>query len=191
MFENMRKIILASNSPRRKELFQKLNVSFECIPSSYEEDMNKKLLPEELVKELALGKAVDVARKHPDATVVGADTIVVFNGGVHGKPHTKELAREMLCLYSGKCATVITGVAVVGSGKQQTKAFISKVYFKNFSEEDADNYVATGEPLDKAGSFAIQGAGRNLIERIECSFDTIVGLPVDEIREMLDDSTND
>ncbi len=147
--------------------------------------MTKDLPPEELVKELALGKATDVANKYPEATVVGADTVVAFNGKVEGKPHTAEKAYEVLRSYSGRCVSVITGVAVISENEKQTKAFTSRVCFKVLSEEEIETYVVTGEPLDKAGAFAVQGEGNKLIEKIEGSFDNIEGLPVDEVKKML------
>ena len=183
----MKKVILASTSPRRQELFKELNISFESVGSDYEEDMSKSLLPEDLVKELALGKATDVAHKHDDdAVVVGADTIIAFEGKVQGKPNTPEKAKEILCSYSGRCLEVITGVAIVAPSDSLTKAFTSKVCFKKLTEEEIDIYITTGEPLDKAGAFAVQGEGRELIDHFEDGdMDNIMGLPVEQVRIML------
>jgi septum formation protein len=147
--------------------------------------MTKQLPPEDLVKEFALGKAADVARRYPDAVVVGADTIVVFGGKIQGKPQTAEKAREVLKSYSGQCVSVITGVAVISADEQKVKAFTSQVCFRNLLEKEIDDYIATGEPLDKAGAFAVQGEGAKLVEKIEGSFDNVVGLPVDEVKRML------
>ncbi len=181
----MKKIILASTSPRRQELFAQLNMPFECVASSYEEDMTKDLPPEELVQELALGKAEDVAVKYPDAIVVGGDTVVVFGGKVQGKPRDAANAQTILRSYSGQCVAIITGIAVVSSKSTATKAITSNVCLKQLSDEEIDDYIATGEPMDKAGAFAVQGIGRKLVERIEGDLDAIMGFPIEEARRMI------
>lgn len=185
----MKKLILASTSPRRKELLTQTGIPFEIVASSYEEDMTLELSPAELVKHLSLSKARAVAEKVQDAVVVGADTIVVFENKIIGKPHTNEKAKETLQGLNGKQHSVFTGFTVMDA---DTKKFVSKsaetkIYFKNNSEKEIDAYVATGEPLDKAGAYAIQGLGGKLIDRIEGDHSSVIGLPITKVLEVLKD----
>lgn len=183
----MKKIILASTSPRRKELLAKTGLTFEVMPSSYEEDMNLNLPPMDLAKHLSLGKAEAVASENPDSVVIGADTFIAFEDKVLGKPHTPEKAKEMLNMLSGKQHSVITGFAIVEkqSGQVVSRAVECKVFFRNLSEEEIDTYIATGEPIDRAGAYAIQGEGGKLVDHFEGDFDTIVGLPVQDVLKEL------
>lgn len=178
----MRKIILASTSPRRKELLEQIGLQFAIEGSNYEEDLNLDLEPKELVKHLSLGKAQDVANKHKgeDAVVIGADTVIAFNGKVVGKPHTKERAVEILKSFSGKGHTVLTGFTLVDCkiGKMESLAVETKVFFRDITDEEIEKYVATGEPLDKAGAYALQGKGAILVEKIEGDFSNAIGLPL-------------
>ena len=182
-----RKIILASTSPRRKELLTKTGLTFDIVSSNYEEDMTLDFPPEELVIHLSKGKAEDVAKKYQDAIVIGADTIVAHNGKVYGKPHTSEKAKETLKKFTGEKNNIITGFTVIDTktGRSFSKAVSSTVYFKNYTEKDIDDYVATGEPLDKAGAYAVQGLGKELIEKIEGDYSCILGLPIDDIMKVL------
>jgi len=159
-----RKIILASSSPRRRELLEKASLVFDVVSSSYEEDMTLPLSPRELVIKLSRGKAEDVAKNQKDAIVIGADLIVACGGKVLGKPHTKEKAKEMLLMLSGNTHSVWTGLTVIDieGGKTISEAIEVKVTFKRLSEKEIDDYVKTGEPLDKAGAYAIQGIEKNL-----------------------------
>lgn len=183
----MKKIILASGSPRRKELLEKTGIVFEIIPSTYEEDMSIDLSPVELSIFLSKQKAESVAENNPDAVVIGADTFVVLGDKVLGKPHIKEKAKEMLSILSGKQHSVITGFTVIkkSANKSISKAVETKVYFKNLTNEKIEDYVNTGEPLDKAGAYAIQGIGKKLVEKIEGDYSNIVGLPIDDVMETL------
>lgn len=183
----MKKIILASNSPRRKELLSKAGLSFEVVPSNYEEDMSLPLSPQELAKTLSRGKAEDVANKYPEVVVIGADTFVAFDGRVLGKPYTKEKAKEMLTILSGKQHVIITGFTIIEktANKSISKAIESKIFFRNLTEKEIDDYVETGEPLDKAGAYAIQGLGSKLIEKTEGDYASILGLPIDDVVETL------
>lgn len=178
----MTKIILASASPRRKELLEKLQIPFAVEVSNYKEDNHLKLNPLELAKTLSLGKAEAVAEKHKgeNALIIGADTFVVLNNKVLGKPHTFKRAKAMIKKMSGKTHSVITGFTLIDlkSGKKISKAVESKVYFRKLTEEEIDTYVRTGKPLDKAGAYAIQEAGCVLIERIKGDYTNIVGLPL-------------
>lgn len=184
---NMKKIILASSSPRRKELLEKTGIVFEIIPSTYEEDMSIDLSPVELSIFLSKQKAESVAENNPDAVVIGADTFVVLGDKVLGKPHIKEKAKEMLSILSGKQHSVITGFTVIEklANKSISQTVETKVYFKNLTDEEIKDYVDTGEPLDKAGAYAIQGIGKKLVEKIEGDYSNIVGLPIDNVMEIL------
>ncbi len=181
------RIILASTSPRRKELLEKAGVVFEVVRSNYEEDMTLPLPPLELAKYLSRGKAEAVAQDYTDAVVIGADTFVTYEGMLLGKPHTPERAKEMLGMLSGKAHTVITGFTIIDTktGTSISEAVESTVYFKNLSEQEIDAYVSTGEPLDKTGAYTIQGAGKTLVDHIEGDYDNVVGLPVSAVLEVL------
>ena len=183
----MKKIILASQSPRRKQLLEQIGLKFEIEPSNYEEDMTLEMTPEKLVEHLSLGKAKDVAGRHKDAIIISADTIVAMDGEVFGKPKTAERAKEMLEKFSGKAHTVLTGFTVIDgeTGKQISKCVATKVYFKNLSEKEIDAYIATGEPLDKGGGYAIQGLAALFVEKIEGDYFNIVGLPILPLTEEL------
>ena len=183
----MKKIILASGSPRRKELLDKTGILFEVIPNVYEEDMSMNLSPIELAIFLSKGKAEDVANKNPNAIVIGADTFVVLGDQILGKPHTKDKAKETLSMLRGKQHSVITGFTIIEKSlnKSISKAVETKVYFKNLTNEEIEDYVNTGEPLDKGGSYAIQGIGKKLVEKIEGDYSNIVGLPVNDVLKAL------
>lgn len=181
------RVILASGSPRRKEILEKMGVTFEIVTSDYAEDMTLPLPPDELVKHLAFGKAEGVAKKFPDALVIAADTIVVCEGKVLGKPHTAAIAEKMLSQLSGKNHEVITGMAIVyvAGEKFIQEAASTKVIFKTLTEIQIKEYVTTGEPLDKAGAYAVQGLGRAFIEKIEGDYWNLVGLPAGRLAEHL------
>jgi septum formation protein len=182
-------IILASGSPRRKELLEKLQIPFVVEVSNYEEDNNLKLKPLELAKTLSSGKAETVAQKHKgeDVVIIGADTFIVLDNKILGKPHTPEKAKEMIKEMSGRDHSVITGFTIIDakSGKKVSKAVESKVYFRKLTDEEIDAYVRTGESLDKAGAYAIQEAGSILIEKTEGDYTNIVGLPLPALIEEL------
>ena len=185
-----KKIILASGSPRRKELLEKAGVSFEVVVSEYEEDMTLPLPPDELVKYLSHEKAETVAKTHTDAIVISADTIVVYGDIVLGKPHTEERAREMLRLLSGKQHSVFTGFTIILEDEKKTisRAVESKVFFKNLSDEEINEYIATGEPLEKAGAYAVQMLGQKFVEKIEGDIPNIIGLPITEVIKELQEN---
>ena len=182
----MVKIILASSSPRRAEILRKLGIKFEVREPIYE----PKLLegtPEEMVKFAALEKARQVAGFYTEGIVIAADTIVVVDGEILGKPRNKEEAKKFLRKLSGKVHKVYTGIAVidVASGKEVVDVSISEVKFKELSEEEIEFYVKTGEPLDKAGAYAIQGIGAIFVEWIKGDFYGIVGLPINKLYNFL------
>src|SRR3989344_8557843 len=167
-----KKIILASSSPRRAELMKSIGVPFEVLPSGYEEDMALPLAPDQLAKHLAIGKAEAVAKFSRNAIVIAADTFVVFSGKIMGKPQTKERAREMLSMLSGNAHSVITGLAIIDtdSGRIFSETVETKVRFRQLSNSEIDNYIATGEPLDKAGAYGIQGLAQSFVESIDGSY---------------------
>lgn len=174
------KIILASTSPRRKQLLEQIGLDFKTMPSDYEEDMNMNLSPKELVKTLAYGKAKDVADKINEGIVIGVDTFLVKNKRIIGKPHTKEKAHEMLNSQSGKTIKVYSGLALIDAktGKKITDYDVSRFTFKKLSDKEIKNYIETEEPIDKAGAIAIQGLGGIFIKKIKGGYSNIIGLPL-------------
>lgn len=179
----LRKIILASTSPRRKQLLEKTGLKFDVVGSDYEEDMTLKLKPKELAKHLSMGKAKSVAAKYRNAVVIAADTFIAYKDRVLGKPHTPEQAKKTLRMLSGKAHSVITGFTIVdtATGKKVSKAVETKVYFKKLIDSEISGYIKSKEPLDKAGAYAIQGLGAVLVEKIEGDFFNVMGLPVNAL----------
>ncbi|MBE5787342.1 MAG: septum formation inhibitor Maf [Clostridiales bacterium] len=175
--------ILASASPRRRELVGYMGIPFEVIVAEAEEI--KAGGPEELVMENALRKARAVFRDHPGCIVLGADTIVYLNGRVLGKPRDEEEARAMLSQLSGAWHTVYTGVCVISDGGEDVRCDTSRVHFTPLDSETIAHYVRTGEPMDKAGAYALQGRGGMFVDRIEGSYSNVIGLPMAMARDML------
>ncbi len=183
----MSKIILASASPRRKELMTLAGYDFDVVCADIDEVVPQNAEPTEVVMSLALQKARAVERENPDAIVVGSDTVVALDGKILGKPHSKQEAVDMLCSLSGRCHNVYTGVAIIKGEKE--KAFFDKteVEFYRLSVEEAESYVATGEPMDKAGAYGIQGKGALLVKGIVGDYFNVMGLPIAKLyREMKD-----
>ena len=174
------KIILASTSPRRKEILAKTGLKFSIEPSDYEEDMTLSLPPLSLAKTLAEEKAKAVAKKYQEGIIIGADTIVALGDKVLGKPKSKAEAKEMLRLLSGQTNAVITGFAIIdaSTGKMVSDAISTDDSITQLSDETIDAYVESGEPLDKAGAYAIQGLGAVIVEKIDGDFFTVMGLPL-------------
>jgi septum formation protein len=183
----MKKIILASVSPRRKEILSKTGLFFDIQESEYEEDMNLQMSPSDLAEHLSLSKAKSVSDKNIDAIVIAADTFVVFDNKYLGKPKTESLAREMLSLLSGTTHEIITGVTIIHKETNHLVSFHekTKVFMKELSSETIDAYIKTGEPLDKAGGYAMQEIGSILVEKIEGDFFNAVGLPISRLVEEL------
>lgn len=173
-------LILASHSPRRKELLELLGIPFRVIPGRGETKTWNAKSPVELVENNSLAKAKEVALAHRGNWVIGADTIVVFERYTLGKPEDEKEALEMLLMLSGKTHRVITGVSLINEGSAYSRTLhdMTKVTFHNFSREEAVAYIHTGEPKDKAGAYGAQGAGSALIERLEGSYTNVVGLPL-------------
>ena len=185
-----KKLILASGSPRRKEILEKAGFDFEIRVSDVDEGIEFGT-PADLVEKLSLIKAEDVAKfikaEKKSGLVIGADTVVALDGLVYGKPKDKEEAFEMLKSLRGRAHSVFTGVSLVDaiSGRRMTFHEETKVFFKNPSDDELKAYIEGGEPMDKAGAYAIQGEGAFLIERIEGDYLNVVGLPLDKLKENL------
>lgn len=189
-----RRMVLASKSPRRRELLEMLGAQFEVITSDCDENITG-LAPRDLVRELALRKAEAVYERlnDPDAVVIGSDTIVTPDGvKALGKPRDRGDAVRTLTKLSGKWHSVCTGIAVIGRAADNTSKKIAetvetKVKFLDLTKEECERYADTGEPLDKAGSYGIQGRGGALVEKIDGDYYSVVGLPVSRLRVILRD----
>ena len=187
----MEKIILASGSPRRKELLEQAGISFIIKVSEADETITKKE-PWEVVMELAARKARAVTEsglEEEDVIVIGADTVVAVDGKILGKPHSKEEAEEMLRLLSGRVHQVCTGVALLsrnqGSWRERTFYEETQVEMYPITEEEIREYVATGEPMDKAGAYGIQGRAAIFVKGIQGDYNNVVGLPVSRLYQEL------
>lgn len=179
-------LILASASPRREELLRQVGCEFAIVTSTVEEDNDCGLPPAELAVAHARAKACDVAaRSSPDDVVIGADTIVVLDGRVYGKPRDEADAARMLRELSGREHEVITGVAVARGGEAWTDFAVTAVRFRPLDEAAIARYVSGGEPLGKAGGYAIQGAGALLVEGISGCYANVVGLPLVTLDKLL------
>lgn len=180
------RIILASASPRRRELTEMLGLEITIIPAEGEERAPVGASPAEVVRALARAKCEEVApRCAPGETCVAADTIVCLDGKILGKPHSKAEAREMLTALSGRAHEVYTGVAVCRDGALMTEAERTTVHFRDISEEEIAAYIATGEPMDKAGAYGAQGKGAVFVKGIEGDFFNVMGLPLCLLDRML------
>lgn len=182
------KLILASGSPRRIELLKKLGCKFRVIPSKVEEKINPSLSPTENARRISCLKALDVASKISEGIVIAADTMVVLNRKILGKPKNKKEARAMLQKLSAKEHRVITGIAVVD---MKTKAFkqsavTTKVKFRKLNQNLIEKYIKSGEPQDKAGAYGIQGKGALLVESIKGDYFNVVGLPLNALNQLLE-----
>ncbi|RJP15004.1 MAG: septum formation protein Maf [Candidatus Abyssobacteria bacterium SURF_5] len=180
-------IILASASPRRLELLQLLNIIFEVVPSAVEEAEHEGESPGDLVERNALAKALDVARRRASGLIIGADTLVWLNDRAFGKPADIEDARRMLRVLAGKTHQVYSGLAVVRieDNKRLTAHEVTDVTFRPLSEEQITRYLGMIDPLDKAGAYAIQGAGGIIVEKLCGCYYNVVGLPLNLLDTML------
>jgi nucleoside triphosphate pyrophosphatase len=186
----MQHLILASASPRRADILKQIGLQFIIRASDLDEDQfGQPLLPTEMVQSLALKKAQKVAESIHEGLIIGADTIVVIEGEILGKPSSPAEAIAMLSRLNGKEHSVFTGVALVEvPGKRSMVSFSeTKVQFRSLGISEIATYVATGEPLDKAGSYGIQGKGAVLVEKINGCYFNVVGLPVAKLVTMLKD----
>jgi septum formation protein len=188
-------LILASSSPRRQELLREIGIPFQVHAANINEDQRPGEAPMEYALRLAREKAQAVAAQYPQSYVLGADTIVVVDGEVLGKPKDHADAARMLRLLSGRGHEVTTAVSVfppnmIASGTvaqgtlAETRASTTKVYFREIGEAEIQQYVAGGEPMDKAGAYAIQGGASRWTDRIEGEFSNVVGLPLSLVTEM-------
>lgn len=176
-------VILASASPRRKELLRQIFPQFEIIPALGKEMADKTLPPKDYVASLAAQKCEEVFSSHPESMVIGCDTIVVFNGKILGKPKDEKDAEDTLKALSGKTHQVMTGVCIHTPQKKLVKVDVTEVTFNDLSQEFIKKYVAGGSPMDKAGSYGIQDGG--VVKSYSGSYTNVVGLPVELIKTMV------
>ena len=181
------RIILASQSPRRRELLERMGITeFEIRPAAGEERAELGLTPAGLVEALSRQKAAEVvAGAAEDDLVIAADTVVAVDGDILGKPRTQQQAREMLARLSGRAHQVYTGVTLRRGDREETAHECTQVHFRPLTPEEIAAYVATGEPMDKAGAYGIQGLGSLLVEGISGDFYNVMGLPVCRLQAML------
>lgn len=181
------KIILASASPRRKEILQNTKLKFDIQKSHIKEVILENESPESMVVRLAYEKAFDVAEKNRDKLIIGADTIVVLGDEILGKPKDEEDAFDMIQKLSNKTHRVITGISLVNlnQGKVINDYVVSYVTFKDLSEDSIKDYINTKESLDKAGAYGIQGYGALLVDNIQGDYFNIVGLPISRLSDLL------
>ena len=186
----MKRIILASASPRRKELLEKIGLKFEIIPSNYDEKLTDDSFTYEKIETLALNKGLDIVKDIKDnAIIISADTVVVLDNKILGKPHTKEEAFAMISALSGKTHEVITAIAMLDTenNKQLIHSVTTKVTFRKISKDEIERYVSTKEPYDKAGAYAAQGIAAIFVEKIEGCFNNVVGISSFEVNKMLNE----
>jgi len=184
---NGRRVVLASASPRRRQLLDLIGIEHEVSPSNIDESLRPRETPRKHAERLAREKALVVAKRNPDDIVVAADTIVVIDRKVLGKPADSADARRMLSLLSGRRHTVITAVAVARGRKVRSAIEEVRVTFRSLRRDDIDAYIATGEPMDKAGAYGIQGYGATIVERVEGDYFAVMGLPLARLVGLLRD----
>ncbi len=181
-------VILASASPRRKELMEYICTSFRVIPADCDETLPDDIAPEKAAQYLSKKKCECIAGVYQSSLVIGCDTVVICDGKLLGKPADEQDARDMLKTLSGKVHEVRTGVTVRCGSKELSFTEVTKVKFRVLSDETIDAYIASGEPMDKAGAYGIQGYGALLAEKIDGDFFNVVGLPVSELAERIKNS---
>ncbi|MDO8745899.1 MAG: Maf family protein [Candidatus Brocadiaceae bacterium] len=188
-----KRLILASNSPRRMVLLKSLGYHFDIVPHDIVECIHDNVLPVELVQNIAFLKASDVASRVCNAIIISSDTIVVHKKSILGKPKDVNDAKRTLSILSDSEHDVISGVCVMELPSRKKMLRIEQTHIKMriIKDEEIDRYILTGEPMDKAGAYAIQGEGRKFIEKIDGSFSNVVGLPLELLQEMLNQFMND
>lgn len=182
-----RRLILASGSPRRAEILRKAEVKFEIrVPRNLREE-SASSDPTQCVLSLSRAKATSVSGESEQGIILGADTIVVLDGDILGKPKDKREAFAILKRLSGRTHTVYTGITLVNkdNGKTISGYDSTEVTFNRLDDKEAESYIESGEPMDKAGAYGIQGMGGFLVEKIQGSFDNVIGLPTEKLKEML------
>ena len=182
-----KRLILASNSPRRIVLLKSLGYHFDIVPHDIEECILGDVLPMELVQNLAFLKATDVARRVSNAIIISADTVIVHKKSILGKPKDVSDAKRILSILSDSEHDIISGVCVMEmpSRKKMLRIERTHIKMKSIEDEEIDRYILTGEPMDKAGAYAIQGEGSKFVEKIDGSYSNAVGLPLELLQEML------
>lgn len=183
------KIILASASPRRQELLKYITPDFDVIPADVDETLPEWVAAEKSAEYLAVKKAEHIAAMYPESVVIGSDTVVISGGEILGKPTDKADAERMLKMLSGKVHRVITGVCIACGEKIRSFSQETKVKFYPLTEKEIRDYIATGDPMDKAGAYGIQSAGCVLVEGIEGDFFTVMGLPAARLKRELEEFT--
>lgn len=178
-------IILASSSPRRSKLLKDAGLTFKIVSSDIEEVYDETLEPKEIAMYLAELKAKHIAKDYPNDVVIGADTIVVYDQKILGKPKDEDDAMHMLSMLSNQCHEVYTGVSLIKNNQIETFVSQTRVCMKPLSKLEIEAYIKTGEPMDKAGAYGIQGDGGALVERYDGDFFTIMGLPLKEVLNRL------
>lgn len=179
------KIILASASPRRQELLRYITPEFEVIPADVDETIPDGVSADECAEFLAVKKAMSVAENHPDSIVIGSDTVVIIDDEILGKPADETDAERMLKKLSGRLHKVITGVCLACGRKTLSFSQETSVKFYPLTDAEIRDYIATGDPMDKAGAYGIQGEGCVLIEKIDGDFFTVMGLPAARLKRIL------
>lgn len=177
----MTRLILASNSPRRKELLKDLGYSFEIIPSNIDEKINPNKSIQSEIENLSFNKALSVFKDNKDSIVIGSDTVVILDNKIYGKPKTNEEAKAMLKALSNKTHLVLTAVSIISSKQSETFSVKTEVEFDNITDEEIDKYIKEENVLDKAGAYAIQGLAKKFIKSINGDYYTIMGLPIHEL----------
>jgi septum formation protein len=180
-------VILASSSPRRRQLLNLIGIDHEVRPANIDETMRPRETPRRHAERLAREKASAIAKRDPDLIIIGADTIVVVNRKVLGKPRDAADAARMLALLSGREHVVTTAVAVSRGKKLRSAVEEVRVRFRRLRDDEIDAYIATGEPMDKAGAYGIQGYGATIVERIEGDYFAVMGLPIVRLVGLLRD----
>ena len=180
-------VILASQSPRRRELLTLVGIPHEVRPADIDESYGAGELPHAHAERLARGKAAVVARSAPDAVVIGSDTIVVLDGDVLGKPRDERDAASMLMRLSGRTHTVMTAVAVMWRGVERSAVEEVEVTFQTLTSAEIDAYIATREPMDKAGAYGIQGFGATIVARVDGDYFAVMGLPLQRMVRLMAD----
>jgi septum formation protein len=183
----VKNLILASQSPGRKQVLDDANIIYKVVVSNYVENMSVKLKPKDLAIYLSSGKAREVASRVSNSLVIGADSFVVFRGKILGKPHTEEKAVEVLNSLNGKSHDFITGFTIIDSDTNEhySDSVVTKVYFKNLSHKAILNYIRSDNVLEKAGGYSIQGSGYKLVDKIVGDANNLSGMPLSRVVEVL------
>ncbi len=179
------RVILASASPRRRELLTLIGIAHEVEPADIDESLFPGEQPAAHAERLARTKAHTIAERRPDAVVIAADTIVVVDGDVLGKPRDAAAAHAMLKRLSGRMHTVLTAIAVARAARTESAVESVDVTFRAVADDEIDSYIATGEPMDKAGAYGIQGFGATIVERVDGDYFSVMGLGLRRLVELL------